>query len=350
MKILFLVNVILKNQKKNKPYHYFELWPERIDAFRVIDTFNLGTITMFEKHKLRFYILQGIIAFFIQFFYDVIISDSAQSALTLAFLRSLFRIKHPPLVVIDVESFGRKRKGIALKIIKFAIMSINYVIYQATVHEKYYNEYLPELKQKSCFIPLGVKWSVESMDLIRKIDDEYVVSSGKQGKKFRDWSTLLNSIKPLASRIKLKIVGKERLVKGEDIDPNIEIPKNIELIPYTYGIEYSNIIYNSKFVILPLVEREQSVGQLTLLHAMALGKAVIVSDISGIRDYVRDGETAILYKPGDVRDLFLKIKYLLDKPEEATRIGKNAEIEVKRKFQFKDMVGKMYEVVRNITT
>jgi glycosyltransferase involved in cell wall biosynthesis len=346
MRILYLVNLILKNQKRDVPYHYFEFWPEKITKFKVIDTFNIPFITKFEKYKLRFYILQGIVAFFYQFNFDVVISDSSQSGLFLAFLRSLFGIKKPPLVIIDVESFGRKTSKTILRFIRFACESVDAVIYQSSIQKEYYDKYLPNLKDKTFFIPLGVRWNLEDMNLRKDMTEEYIVSSGKQDRTMRDWDTLLEGFRPFSKRIKLKIVGKERLIKGKDISFNTEIPENLEFIPYTFGIEYSNIIYNAKFVILPLVERRQSIGQLTLLHAMALGKAVIVADVSGIKDYVIDGETAILYKPGNSKDLASKIEYLLDNPQEINRIGENTKNVVKEKFQFKKMVDEMYKVVK----
>jgi glycosyltransferase involved in cell wall biosynthesis len=41
-------------------------------------------------------------------------------------------------------------------------------------------------------------------------------------------------------------------------------------------------------------------GPLLLLDAMAMGKAVVVSDVNGTRDYVTDGTDAIVVSPRDV--------------------------------------------------
>lgn len=110
MKILYLATVIIKDKSKNKPCHYFEFWPEKMTRFRVIDTFNIPFITKFEKNRLKFYIVQGIAAFFYQWFFDVVISNTSQSGLVLGFLGSLFGVKKPPLIVFDMESFGRKKR------------------------------------------------------------------------------------------------------------------------------------------------------------------------------------------------------------------------------------------------
>ena len=55
----------------------------------------------------------------------------------------------------------------------------------------------------------------------------------------------------------------------------------------------------SRFVVLPLVDTELPSGPLVLLDAMAHGKAVVVSDVGGSRDYVTDGVDALLVPPGD---------------------------------------------------
>ena len=41
-------------------------------------------------------------------------------------------------------------------------------------------------------------------------------------------------------------------------------------------------------------------------------------------DIIKHGETGLLFEPGNAEDLAIKIKWLLDNPKEATRLGFNA--------------------------
>jgi len=49
---------------------------------------------------------------------------------------------------------------------------------------------------------------------------------------------------------------------------------------------------------------------------------VIASDIGGLSEMVQDGETGLLFKAGDSRDLFKKIRYFIDNPIEIERMSK----------------------------
>jgi PEP-CTERM/exosortase A-associated glycosyltransferase len=57
------------------------------------------------------------------------------------------------------------------------------------------------------------------------------------------------------------------------------------------------------------------------LESMAMGKAVIASDIGGHRELIRDGDTGILFKSGDVSALTQALDRILDDPELRDRLG-----------------------------
>jgi glycosyltransferase involved in cell wall biosynthesis len=58
------------------------------------------------------------------------------------------------------------------------------------------------------------------------------------------------------------------------------------------------------------------------LEAFACGKPVIGSRIGGIPELVKDYETGLLFEPGNVDDLYLKIQYLIENPIKAVQWGK----------------------------
>jgi glycosyltransferase involved in cell wall biosynthesis len=61
-----------------------------------------------------------------------------------------------------------------------------------------------------------------------------------------------------------------------------------------------------------------------LLDAMAHGKAVIVSDVGGSRDYVTHGEDALVVPPGCVVSLDKAMRELVNDPQRAAQLGKAA--------------------------
>lgn len=63
---------------------------------------------------------------------------------------------------------------------------------------------------------------------------------------------------------------------------------------------------------------------LTVIEANACGTAVLASDVPGLRDAVRDGETGLLFEYGNVADLAAKTALLLDDLELRSRLGSEA--------------------------
>jgi glycosyltransferase involved in cell wall biosynthesis len=81
---------------------------------------------------------------------------------------------------------------------------------------------------------------------------------------------------------------------------------------------------------------------------MAQGKAVIVTETDGIRDYVRDGETAVLVPPGDVAALRQAIDRLWSNPIERQRIGNNAGRIQRQEFGFSQLTHRLLLVAEEV--
>jgi glycosyltransferase involved in cell wall biosynthesis len=67
---------------------------------------------------------------------------------------------------------------------------------------------------------------------------------------------------------------------------------------------------------------------MALLEALALKKAVIVSDLGGMQEIVEEGKNGFIFKAGDVKDLAAKIKVL--DSQDLSEIGRRAGESVKR--------------------
>lgn len=71
---------------------------------------------------------------------------------------------------------------------------------------------------------------------------------------------------------------------------------------------------------------------LTLVQAYACGLPVLASRLGALAELVVDGETGLLFEPGDAHDLSLKCRYLLEHPEERRRMGRNAREVFQRNY------------------
>jgi glycosyltransferase involved in cell wall biosynthesis len=84
---------------------------------------------------------------------------------------------------------------------------------------------------------------------------------------------------------------------------------------------------------------------LVLLEAMAQGKAIIGSDIPGIREVLGSTRAGILVPVEDERELADAICELVEHPEERARIGEQARATVVRDYRLDDAVGKVVEIL-----
>ena len=130
MKILFLANCNpAKPVKEGNKYAFFRYWPDGKAELNVLGTFKVPFYSDLEKMCLKFYFLQSCAAYFFQFKYDLIMVHGTQSAVFLALLRSLIPIKYPPMVVFDIEAFGRIKNGFKYSFLKKAVKSIDLVTF-----------------------------------------------------------------------------------------------------------------------------------------------------------------------------------------------------------------------------
>jgi PEP-CTERM/exosortase A-associated glycosyltransferase len=71
------------------------------------------------------------------------------------------------------------------------------------------------------------------------------------------------------------------------------------------------------------------------LEAMAMEKAVIASDVGGIRELIEDGVTGLLHRSGDVTDLAVKIETLAGDPGLRRTLGRQARAWVAERRDWK---------------
>ncbi len=70
----------------------------------------------------------------------------------------------------------------------------------------------------------------------------------------------------------------------------------------------------------------------TIVEAFATGLPVIASRIGALADIVRDGETGLLFEPGNPRDLADKATWALAHPEQMAAMGRNARAQYEAEF------------------
>lgn len=70
----------------------------------------------------------------------------------------------------------------------------------------------------------------------------------------------------------------------------------------------------------------------TIVEAFALGLPVIASRIGALAEIVSDGETGLLFEPGNPRDLADRMAWALANPERMAQMGRNARTQYEAEF------------------
>jgi glycosyltransferase involved in cell wall biosynthesis len=81
------------------------------------------------------------------------------------------------------------------------------------------------------------------------------------------------------------------------------------------------MVEGARFVVVPSEWHENA--PLSVLEAAAHGRAVIASDMGGLPEMVRHGESGLIFRAGDAAALQGAIEQLLAHPEQAREMGRN---------------------------
>jgi glycosyltransferase involved in cell wall biosynthesis len=158
----------------------------------------------------------------------------------------------------------------------------------------------------------------------------------------RDYRTFVDAARPLAARV--EIAAYDRNVAG------LELPQHVRAREYAIA-ELRDLYAAAACVVIPQRRSDYAYGSeggglTALLEAMAMGKPVVASDRPILRDYVRDGENALLVPAEDPPALRATIERVLGDAQLARRLGEAARASVERAFTTEHMAEGLAGVVR----
>jgi O-antigen/teichoic acid export membrane protein/glycosyltransferase involved in cell wall biosynthesis len=143
---------------------------------------------------------------------------------------------------------------------------------------------------------------------------DYIFAGGD----YRDYRTFLDAVRDLP----YEVIIATRL---KDYFAGLDIPKNVRVITASHE-EFFQLMAGARVVVVPLHGGVlHSGGEQTYLNAMALGKPVIVADDGGADEYISNGLTGLVVRPGDAKDLRWALLSVLDNPSLASSLGQNAK-------------------------
>jgi len=169
------------------------------------------------------------------------------------------------------------------------------------------------------------------------------------GLEYRDYSTMIQAVADLPVAVVIAAASPWSTFTFEGDER--ALPAHVRVDSFDYA-GLRDLYASSLFVVAPLHDVDNQAGITTILEAMAMGKAVVVSHTRGQTDVIRDrrsqsrafperssqpdwaqrlgatddtarGHTGIYVRPGDPDELRRAIVYLLEHPDEARAMGAN---------------------------
>lgn len=159
-------------------------------------------------------------------------------------------------------------------------------------------------------------------------DDSYILYSGRLSYE-KGLKTLIKSIS-LTNCIKLLLAGDGPMRSGLEKFAKETANDRIKFLGYIERNKMQKYIADASFVVLPSECYENF--PYSILEAFASGKPVVGSNIGGIPELVKDGETGLLFEPGNADDLAEKIEWMIDHPKERHEMGQRARELVEKEY------------------
>jgi glycosyltransferase involved in cell wall biosynthesis len=175
------------------------------------------------------------------------------------------------------------------------------------------------------FVPYGMTVSPSVIRQVEARSDSRAGDVVTAGRSNRDYRTLAAAIEGLDCRL--------RIICDLN-DPVADLPASgqITVLSDCFDLDYFTELAAAKFVVVPLSSDSQSAGQMVLLQASALGKAMIVTRSQTTVDYGTDGLDVIFVEIGDVGGMRAAIKRLLQDDALRERLGANARERFHREY------------------
>jgi glycosyltransferase involved in cell wall biosynthesis len=252
---------------------------------------------------------------------DVVLSDGEHVGIPLALAMRARRDSTPHLVI--GHRLGSPRKAAVFRWTKAHRRMDRVVVHSPNQIESHRR--LGFSRRQLRMIPYGVDtdfWSPRG----RVKESDLVLSAGRE---HRDHQTLVDGV---AAGARLFIADASAFSPGAHRRVPQAWPDWVERGALSH-FELREHYDRAAVVVVPLLPTAYPFGITTLLEAMAMGKAVVVSDTEGLRGVVEHGKTGLVVPPGDPTALRRAVWRLLEDTEVQGRLGQAARSAVLERYR-----------------
>lgn len=142
------------------------------------------------------------------------------------------------------------------------------------------------------------------------------------GLEWRDYPTLVKAVTEM-TELSVTLAAASPWSKHTSEVDSMPLPSHITTGRYEYR-DLRTLYAESSFVVVPLYQNDFQAGVTTILEAMAMGKAVVVSGTIGQTDIIVHDYNGLYVAPGDSEALKLAVHRLRTDVALRTRLGRAA--------------------------
>jgi glycosyltransferase involved in cell wall biosynthesis len=296
--------------------------------------------------------------------FDVIVTDGEHVGIPLALLLRLTRSRVRHVTIGHRLSTPKKRPF-------FTVLGAHRRIDRIALHSARQLEFASSSlligHEQLALVPYQVDtgfWAPRNVP-----EERLIVSAGLE---HRDYDTLFRAAEGLDATVVIGAASRW----SRHAAANDNTPPNVTVGTYTYA-ELRDLYARAAVVVVPLADVDNQAGVTTILEAMAMGKAVVVTQSLGQTDVVLDRRTnarpplrprarglaqmiaeemglsvepnGFYVAPHDADALRRAIAYLLDHPEERRSLGASGRRLAERLFSVEQFAERMSSLVADST-
>jgi glycosyltransferase involved in cell wall biosynthesis len=240
-----------------------------------------------------------------------VVTDGGSSGMLFAWLQALCPWGRKPHVLIDCLwelSESPVRNWLKSLRVRLSVRSVHrFVVWASHETEDFARAFgLPKWQLE--YVPFH--HTLHDYDFEAR-DDGYLFAGGNSD---RDYRTLVEAVRPLDVPVWIALTQRD-LLAGVNVPPHVRVEA-------TTPEGFRQAMAGARLIVVPMrIGTLRSGGQQTCLNAMLLGKPTIAVGRRWAVDFITDGEDGLIIDYEDADGLRRAIRWVLDHPEAARRMG-----------------------------
>ncbi len=178
----------------------------------------------------------------------------------------------------------------------------------------------------------------------QKTTNHYALFMGRLSSEKGCW-TLIHAFEKLP-QVPLKILGTGPMEQELRDYIRAKGIQNIEMLGFKSGAEKWETLRNALCLVMPSEWYENF--PVTALEAFMACKPVIASRMGGLPYIVEEGKSGLLFEAGKASELAQRVQDLVDRPEEAARMGEFGRRLTETKYGPEEGYGKLMEIFSQV--